>query len=153
MQNKHFFFLFGNPNIRGGGSSRLGQIPNFYRKFVLEAPLSSPSKGFVKKFIFFHPVVPGSSKGDTFPEKAQLWKIWQLFVCISCCLLPRLLLEENIWTLGNLDSEWQRKGSAANGRQMLPRSEETLSRDFSNQLQRQSFSPCTLRPNIRFQYL
>ena len=43
MQNKHyFFFLFGNPNVRGGGgggASRLGQIPNFYRKFVLKAPL------------------------------------------------------------------------------------------------------------------
>ena len=25
----------------GGGSSRLGQIPNFYRKFVLQAPLNS----------------------------------------------------------------------------------------------------------------
>ena len=41
MQNKHnFFFLFGNPNIRGGGSSRLGQIPNFYRKFVSGASLT-----------------------------------------------------------------------------------------------------------------
>ena len=43
MQNKHnfFFFLFGNPNFQGGGggSSRLGQNPNFYRKFVLEASL------------------------------------------------------------------------------------------------------------------
>ena len=30
-----------NPNVRGGGqgSSRLGQIPNFYRKFVLGASL------------------------------------------------------------------------------------------------------------------
>ena len=27
----------------GGGSSRLGQIPNFYRKFVLEAPLTKKS--------------------------------------------------------------------------------------------------------------
>ena len=43
MQNKHyFFFLFGNPNVWGGGrgSSRLGQIPNFYRKFVLQASLN-----------------------------------------------------------------------------------------------------------------
>ena len=30
-----------NPNVRGGGgSSRLGQIPNFYRKFVLRASLN-----------------------------------------------------------------------------------------------------------------
>ena len=44
---KHnFFFLFGNPNVRGGGergweggSSRLGQNHNFYRKFVSVAPL------------------------------------------------------------------------------------------------------------------
>ena len=28
-----------NPNVRGGGSSRLGQIPNFYQKIVLGAPL------------------------------------------------------------------------------------------------------------------
>ena len=28
------FFLFRNPNVR------LGQIPNFYRKFVLKAPLT-----------------------------------------------------------------------------------------------------------------
>ena len=41
-------------------------------KMLFIKVLSSPSEGFVKKFIFFHPVVPGSSKGDTFPEKAQL---------------------------------------------------------------------------------
>ena len=35
--NINFFFLFGNPNVRGGGSSRLGQIPNFYQKLVLKA--------------------------------------------------------------------------------------------------------------------
>ena len=29
-----------NPKVRGGGSSRLGQIPNFYRKLVLGAPLT-----------------------------------------------------------------------------------------------------------------
>ena len=41
MQNKHFVFLFGNPNVRGGvgGSSALVQIPNFYRKFVSGALL------------------------------------------------------------------------------------------------------------------
>ena len=38
MQNKHYFFLFGIPNIRGGvgGPSWLGQNPNFYRKKVCE---------------------------------------------------------------------------------------------------------------------
>ena len=50
MQNKHyfFFFLFGNPNVRGGGgrSSRLGQNPNFYQKFVLEASLNMFRKDF-----------------------------------------------------------------------------------------------------------
>ena len=41
MQKKHyFFFLFGNPNVRGGGVKPVGQIPNFYRKFVLEASLT-----------------------------------------------------------------------------------------------------------------
>ena len=43
MQNKHcFFFPFweSQRSGRGGGSSRLGQNPNFYQKFVLEASLT-----------------------------------------------------------------------------------------------------------------
>ena len=44
MQNKHHFSPFlGIPTFgeggRGGGSSRLGPIPNFYRKFVFGASL------------------------------------------------------------------------------------------------------------------
>ena len=42
MQNKHYFFFsfLGIPTFgEGGGSSRLGQNPNFYRKFVLHASL------------------------------------------------------------------------------------------------------------------
>ena len=41
MQNKHNFFssFLGIPTYGEGGSSLLGQIPNFYRKFVLEASL------------------------------------------------------------------------------------------------------------------
>ena len=47
MQNKHFFSFLGIPTYGegGGGSSRLGQIPNFYRKFVLKAPLKVISAG------------------------------------------------------------------------------------------------------------
>ena len=49
MQNKHYFFPFlGIPTYGeggGGGSSRLGQIPNFYRNFVLKAPLKVISAG------------------------------------------------------------------------------------------------------------
>ena len=42
MQNKHqiFFFSFGRPNFGGGGGSTwLGQIPKFFQKFDLKAPL------------------------------------------------------------------------------------------------------------------
>ena len=46
MQNKHYFFLFLNPNVLGGGqgSSRLGQNNNFDKKLVLKAPLKDPSQ-------------------------------------------------------------------------------------------------------------
>ena len=46
MQNKHYFFLFWNPNVLGGGqgSSRLGQNNNFDKKLVLKAPLKDPSQ-------------------------------------------------------------------------------------------------------------
>ena len=41
MQNNHLFLVFVvPPNVRGGGSSRLGQNPNFYRIFFLEAPVT-----------------------------------------------------------------------------------------------------------------
>ena len=44
MQNKHYFFFpfwESQRSGRGGGSSRLGQNPNFYQKLVLEASLNS----------------------------------------------------------------------------------------------------------------
>ena len=39
MQNKHQFFLYGCPNLWGGGSSRLGQNPKFGRNFFLMTSL------------------------------------------------------------------------------------------------------------------
>ena len=44
MQNKHqfFFFSFGRPNFGGGGGSTwLGQIPKFFQKLDLKAPLTA----------------------------------------------------------------------------------------------------------------
>ena len=43
MQNKHqfFFLVLGVPTLgEGGGSTWLGQIPKFFQKFDLKAPLS-----------------------------------------------------------------------------------------------------------------
>ena len=41
MQNKHFFFFrFWESQRTGRGVKPVGQIPNFYRKFVLEASLT-----------------------------------------------------------------------------------------------------------------
>ena len=52
MQNKHqnIFFFFWRPNLRGGGGGVrwLGQMPNFFRKWNLRAPLTM----FDKKQIF-----------------------------------------------------------------------------------------------------
>ena len=54
MQNKHFFPLWESQRSgRGGGSSRLGQIPNFYRKFVSGASLSAPEESSISGFIGF----------------------------------------------------------------------------------------------------
>ena len=46
MQNKHqtFFSFFGGPTYGeggGGGVRWLGQMPNFFRKTILKAPLST----------------------------------------------------------------------------------------------------------------
>ena len=59
MQNKHYFFFsfLGIPTFgEGGGSSRLGQNPNFYQKFVLEASLFlGPSEKKAKRKPYFCP--------------------------------------------------------------------------------------------------
>ena len=44
MQNKHLFSFWGIPTY-GGGSSRLSQIPNFYRQFVLVASIWQGNNG------------------------------------------------------------------------------------------------------------
>ena len=48
MQNKHF--PFGESKRTGRG---LGQIPNFYRKFVSGAPLSAPEESSISGLIGF----------------------------------------------------------------------------------------------------
>ena len=44
MQNRHFFFLFGNPNIQGGGGGQAGWDKKL---------LGSPGRGFRVKRIYF----------------------------------------------------------------------------------------------------
>ena len=54
MQNKHqnFVFVFGVPNFgEGGGSTWLGQIPKFFQKFDLKAPLNHQCQCLLLKML------------------------------------------------------------------------------------------------------
>ena len=79
MQNKHqfFFFSFGRPNLGGGGggSTWLGQIPKFFQKFDLKAPL-------ILDVIKIARISPATAKSGYASSSC-------LGPCIVCAALPK----------------------------------------------------------------
>ena len=82
MQNKHqfFFFSFWRPNFWGGGrgSTWLGQIPKFFQKLDLKAPLIKPGK--TSKYIN----IMKAGANATLVEREKL--IYPLASLVSCFL-------------------------------------------------------------------